>query len=84
MSNKSLVGSEAYLANMDSPTSNPQRLKAQSRQLFIGLQQSHGTTESTITVVTNLQDHNSVTKPSASLYETGFCFTCNEGMGMMQ
>ena len=61
-------------------------LKAQSRQLFIGLQQSHVTAESTINIlyiiqilntitvfyVTNLGDNNSVTKPFASLHETGF------------
>ena len=56
MSNKSLFGSESHFANIGSwkagsPTSNPQRLKAQSRQLFIGLQQSHSTTESTITAL---------------------------------
>ena len=34
-----------------SHTSNPLLLKAQSRQLFIGLQQSHSTTESTITAL---------------------------------
>ena len=86
MSNKSLVGSESHLANMDSPTSDPVLLKAQSRQFFIGLQQSHVTTESTINIlyiiqildtitvlyVTNLGDDNSVTKPFASLHETGF------------
>ena len=49
--------------------SNPLLLKAQCRQLLIGLQQSHCTTESTI--VANDGDHNSMTKPSASLHETG-------------
>ena len=54
------------------PTSNPLLLKAQSRQLFICLQQSHSTTESIINVfLTNLGDHSSVTKPSASLHKTG-------------
>ena len=40
----------------------------------------------TITVlhVTNLGDHNSVTKPSASLHETGYSCSCNKGMSMMQ
>ena len=46
-------GTASHFANMGSwkagsPTSSPLLLKAQSRQLFIGLQQSHGTTESTI------------------------------------
>ena len=35
-------------------------------------------------IVTILWDHNSVTKPSASLHMTGFFCSCNEGMGMMQ
>ena len=60
----------------------PLLLKAQSRQLFIGLQQSDSTTESTITAfVANLGGHKSVTKPSAYLYETGVSCNCNEGMG---
>ena len=69
-------------------------------KIVIGLQQSDITchnrehnqypvtqTLDTITVlyVTNLGEHNSLTKPSASLHETGACFcSCNEGMGMMQ
>ena len=68
-----------------SPTSNPLLLKAQSRQLLIGLQQSHSTNESTITAfVTNRGDRNSMTKPSAFLHKTGFSCSCNEGMGRMQ
>ena len=56
MSNKSLFGSALHFANMGnwkagSHTSNPLLLKAQSQQLFIGLQQSHSTTESTITAL---------------------------------
>ena len=35
-------------------------------------------------MVTNLGDHNSVTKPSASLHNTIFFCICNEGKGMMQ
>ena len=54
MSKTSPFGSASHFANMGSskagsPTSNSLLLKAQSRQVFIGLQQSHGTTESTIT-----------------------------------
>ena len=54
MSHKSLFGSESYFSNTSSwkagsPISNPLLLKAQSRQLFMGLQQSHSTAESTIT-----------------------------------
>ena len=71
MSNKSLLGSESHFANLGgwkagSPTSNPLLLKAESWQVFLGLQQSH------TTIVTNLGHHNCVTKPSASLHETGF------------
>ena len=49
MWNKSLFGGAAHFANIGSwkagsPTSNPLLLKAQSRQLFVGLQQSHSTT----------------------------------------
>ena len=86
MSHKFPFGSASHLENIDSwkagsPASNPLWLKAQSRQWFIGLQQSHVTTESAINIqildtitllyVTNLGDDNSVTKPSASLHETG-------------
>ena len=53
MSSKSPFGSASYFANTGSwkagsPTSNQLLLKAQSRQLFIVLQQSDSTTESTI------------------------------------
>ena len=46
MSNKSLLGSESHVAKMGSwkagsHTSKPLLLKAQSRQVFVGLQQSH-------------------------------------------
>ena len=56
MSSKSPFGSASHFANMGSwkagsPTSNPLLLKAQSRQVFVNLQQSHSTTESTITVL---------------------------------
>ena len=34
--------------------------------------------------LTSPGDHNSVTKPSASLYKIGFFCSCNKGMGMMQ
>ena len=34
--------------------------------------------------LTSPGDHNSATKPSASLYRTGFFCSCNEGMGMMR
>ena len=49
-------GTAPHFANMGSwkagsPTSNPLLLKAQSRQLLIGLQQSHRTTDSTITAL---------------------------------
>ena len=49
-------GSASHFENIaswkaGSPASKPQRLKAQSRQLFIGLQRSHSTTESTITAL---------------------------------
>ena len=55
MPNKSLFGSASHLANMGSwkagsPASNPLWLKPQSRQWFIGLQQSHVTTESAINI----------------------------------
>ena len=40
-----------FCGKAGSPTSNPLWLKVQSRQLFVGLQQSHTTTESTITVL---------------------------------
>ena len=90
MSNKSPFGSESHFAKIGSwkagsPTSNPPLLKAQSRQLFIGLQESGRTTESTITAsfVTNLGDHKSVTRPSASLHEADL-LCLNEGMGVMQ
>ena len=88
MSNKSPFCSASHFANngswkAGSPTSNPLLLKAQSRQLFIGLQQSDSTTESTMTVfMYNLGDHNCLTKRFASLRETGSFFRkCNEGMG---
>ena len=84
LSNKSPFGGGSHLENIvswnaGSPTSNPllrKMLKSQSRQLFIGLKQSHRTTESTITAfVTSLGgDHNSVTKRLASLHETGAFF----------
>ena len=56
MSNKSPFGSSSHFAcicswKAGSHTSNPLLPKAQSRELFIGLQQSHSTTESTITVL---------------------------------
>ena len=56
-------GSTSHLENIGSwkagsPASNPLWLKAQSRQWFIG---KH-------CIVTNLGDHNCVTKPSASLH----------------
>ena len=59
----SLKGS--HLENMGSwkagsPSSNPLLLKAQSRQWFIGLQQSHVTTESAISCNPNLGYHNSI------------------------
>ena len=48
-----LFGSESHFPNIGSwkagsPTSNPSWLKAYSRQVFVGLQQSHTATESTI------------------------------------
>ena len=48
--------SESHFSNTSSwkagrPVSNPLLLKAQSRKLFIGLQQSHSTAESTITAL---------------------------------
>ena len=54
MSHKSLFGSDSHFSNTSSwkagsPISNPLLLKAQSRQVFMGLQQSHSTAESTIT-----------------------------------
>ena len=54
MSNKSPFGTAWHSANIGSwkagsHTCNPLLLKAQSRQVFIGLQQSQSTTESTIT-----------------------------------
>ena len=61
MSHKSLFGSESYFSNTSSwkagsPISNPLLLKAQSRQVFVGLQQSHSTAESTITIFQNILD----------------------------
>ena len=55
MSSKSPFGSALHFANIcswkaGSHTSNPLLLKAQSRQVFVGLQQSHSTAESTITI----------------------------------
>ena len=55
MSHKSLFGRASHFANIGSwkagsPTSNPLLLKAQSRQLLTGLQQSHVTSESTINI----------------------------------
>ena len=49
--------------NAHSPVSNPRRLKALSAVV---------TEEDNQYIVTLLGDHNSVTKPSASLHETGF------------
>ena len=56
MSSKSPFGSASHFANIGSwkagsPISNSLLLKAQSRQSFVGLQQSHSTTESTITAL---------------------------------
>ena len=56
MSHKFPFGNASHLENIDSwkagsPTSNPLRLKAQSRQWFIGLHQSHVTTESAINIL---------------------------------
>ena len=76
-----------------SPTSNPLLLKAQSRQLFIGLQQSHVTTESTInqhpavqvldtiTVldVTNLGDHNCLQTLCFSAWDWFFSVAATKG-----
>ena len=55
MSHKFPFGSASHLENIDSwkagsPASNPLWLKVQSRQWFIGLQQSHVTTESAINI----------------------------------
>ena len=71
-----------------SPTSNPLLLKAQSRQQFIGLQQSHGTTESTITALQQILEAttpwpNPLLLCIRHVFSTFFC-SCNEGMGMMQ
>ena len=88
MSNKSPVGRASHFANIGSSkagshTSNSLLLKSQSGQLFTVLQQSHSTTESQSVYCNNSLDHNSVTRPSASLHVTGFFCSCNEGMGMM-
>ena len=58
-----------------SPASNPLLLKTQSRQLFIGLQQSDSTTESTMT---DLGDHN-LTKRFASLHQTRIFLQWRDG-----
>ena len=56
--------------------------------MFVGLQQSHSTTESAITVlqlIPNLGNHDCVTKRFACLHETSvISCSCNEGMGRMQ
>ena len=64
-SSKSPFGCASHFPTMGSwkagsPASNPLLLKAQSRQLFIGLQQSHVTTESTISCNPNLGYLNSL------------------------
>ena len=68
MLNKSLFVSASHFANIwswkaGSPTSNSLLLKAQSRQLFVGLQQSHSTMhwQHNHCIVRNLGDHNSMT-----------------------
>ena len=86
-------GTASHFANMGSwkagsPTSSPLLLKAQSRQQFIGLQQSHGTTESTITALQQILEAttpwpNPLLLCIRHVFSTFFC-SCNEGMGMMQ
>ena len=86
-------GTASHFANMGSwkagsPTSSPLLLKAQSRQLFIGLQQSHGTTESTINALQQILEAttpwpNPLLLCIRHVFSTFFC-SCNEGMGMMQ
>ena len=77
MSSKSPFGRASHFANngswkAGSPTSNPLLLKAQSRQAFVGFAAvSLHNWEHNHCIVANLGDHNSVTKPSASLHETG-------------
>ena len=93
MSNKYPFGSEAHFSNMGSwkagsHTSNPLLLKAQSQQLFIGLQQSHSTTESTITALQHILEAitpwpNPLLLCMRQVFSIFFC-SCNEGMGMMQ
>ena len=85
MWNKSLFGSESLFANIGSwkagsPTSSPLLLKAQSRQLFIGLQQQHGTTESTITALQQIleaitQWPNPLLLCIRQAFTTFFCFS---------
>ena len=61
--NMSSHGANICSWNAHSPVSNPRRLKALSAVV---------TEEDNQYIVTLLGDHNSVTKPSASLHETGF------------
>ena len=90
MSSKSPFGSASHFANIGSwkagsPISNPLLLKAQSRQAFVGLQQSRSTTESTITVLWQILETTTPwPNPLLLCMRQVFFWSCNEGMGMMQ
>ena len=61
------------------------QLKGWQPHVQLTVAKIHGTNKSTISILyNNSWDHDSVTKPSASLHMTGFFCSCNEGMGMMQ
>ena len=88
MSNKSPFGSASQFANIGSlkagsHTSNSLLLKSRSRQLFTFCSSLIAQLRAESLYCDNSWDHNSVTKPSASLHNTFFFCSCNEGMGMM-
>ena len=89
MSNTSPFGSASHFGNIGSwkagsHTSISLLLKSQSRQLLTFWSSLIAQLRAKSLYCTNLGDHNSVTKPSASLHNTIFFCSCNEGMGMMQ
>ena len=70
------------------PNFHPLLLKAQSRQLFIGLQESHSTVESTISLLQQiLETTNPWPNPLLLCMRQAFTIfscSCNKGMAMMQ
>ena len=67
-----------------SHTSNSLLLKAQSGQLFTFCSSLMAQLRAQSVYCDNSLDHNSLTRPSATLHMTGFFCSCNQGMGMMQ